>query len=163
MLTNIVHVIAYQFPTAIARVDWRAVDRLDGQGPVLTFWNVAKLGAQPSQQTLEDIEALAGYQTFWSQAQIDARALSDSRTAASTSVTSGTDYRDKVARAIVQEAVDEINLLREWIMSFKAAVAAATSLANLQTRVAALSDLPDRTLAQAKTAITNNITNGGAD
>jgi hypothetical protein len=66
-------------------------------------------------------------------------------------------------RAIVLVAIDEINLLREWITSFKAAVAAATSLANLQTRVAALPDLPDRTPAQAKAAVTNKIDSGNAD
>ena len=74
--------------------------------------------------------------------------------------------RDKLGllhRAVASVLVDEINALRDWITSFKAAVAAATSLANLQTRVAALADLPDRTLAQARTAITNKITGGTVD
>ena len=41
--------------------------------------------------------------------------------------TSDSTYR--IVRSVVCTTVDEINLLREWITSFKAAVAAATSLA----------------------------------
>lgn len=67
------------------------------------------------------------------------------------------DATARLVRAGDKLTVDEINLVREWIVSFKAAVAAATSLANLQTRVAALNDMPDRTYAQAKTAIGNII------
>ncbi len=63
-------------------------------------------------------------------------------------------------RAIASLTLDEINTLREWIVSFQAAVAAATSLANLQTRVAALPNLPDRTLAQAKTAFIAKVNSG---
>lgn len=66
-------------------------------------------------------------------------------------------------RAIVAILLDEINALRTWTRDFKAATAAATSLANLQTRVAALPTLADRTLAQAKTAYQTKIASGGAD
>lgn len=52
---------------------------------------------------------------------------------------------------------DELNILRGWTLDFKAEVAAATSLADLQTRVAGLPDLADRTLAQLRTAINNRI------
>jgi hypothetical protein len=67
----------------------------------------------------------------------------------------------KGLRAAGAVQVDEINLLRQWITSFKAAVAAATSLADLKTRVAALANMPDRTLSQYKTAVLNHI-DGGA-
>ncbi len=63
-------------------------------------------------------------------------------------------------RAIAAIMVDEINTLREWIVSFQAAVAAASSLANLQTRVAALPNLPDRTLAQARSAFISRVSSG---
>jgi hypothetical protein len=66
-------------------------------------------------------------------------------------------------RAIVLVAIDEINLLRQWITSFKAAVALAASLADLKTRVAALDNLPDRTAAQAKNAVVAKIDAGAAD
>jgi hypothetical protein len=52
---------------------------------------------------------------------------------------------------------DEINGLRQWIVQYKAAVAAANNLGTLKTSVANLPDLPDRTLAQLKTAIQNRI------
>jgi len=52
---------------------------------------------------------------------------------------------------------DEINALRGWLESFKAEVALATSLANLKTRIATLPSMPDRTLAQLKTAIQNRM------
>lgn len=52
---------------------------------------------------------------------------------------------------------DEFNILRGWITDFKVEVAAAANLGDLKTRIAALPDLPDRTLAQLKTAITARI------
>jgi hypothetical protein len=66
-------------------------------------------------------------------------------------------------RAIAKIMVEEINSLRQWVTSFKAAVAAANSLGNLQTRVAALASMPDRTLAQAKTAYKNEISGTALD
>lgn len=69
----------------------------------------------------------------------------------------------RVLRAVVKVLVDELNALREWDVAFKAAVAAATSLADLKTRVAALPDLPDRTLAQARNAVVAAVNSGAAD
>ncbi len=70
------------------------------------------------------------------------------------------DANARAYRAIAALAIDEINTLREWIVAFKAATALASSLANLQSRVAALPDLPDRTLAQAKTAFIAKVNSG---
>lgn len=75
----------------------------------------------------------------------------------------GTYPLSVLLRAMADVLLSEVNILRGWTVSFKAATAAATSLANLQTRVAALSDLPDRTLAQVKTAIQNEIDSGIVD
>jgi hypothetical protein len=69
----------------------------------------------------------------------------------------------KAERAAAAVLVDEINLLRDWNTGLASAVAAATSLADLKTRVALLPALPDRTLSQAKTAIQNKITSGVVD
>ena len=52
---------------------------------------------------------------------------------------------------------DEFNLVRGWITDFKVEVAAAANLGDLKTRIAGMPDLPDRTLAQLKTAIQNRI------
>lgn len=69
----------------------------------------------------------------------------------------------KTLRGTAAVLVDEINILRQWIVAFKVEVAAAASLADLKTRVAALPNLPDRTLTQAKTAIKAAITAGTVD
>lgn len=63
----------------------------------------------------------------------------------------------RLDRAIVNRTVVELNILRAWVMSFKAAVAAATSLSNLQTRVAALDNLNPRTKQQVITAIKTDV------
>lgn len=69
--------------------------------------------------------------------------------------------------AILNNAVAALNTLREWDVSLKAAIAAATSLANLQTRVAALPNLPDLSVSAAITAVkadvVSQINAGNAD
>lgn len=47
-------------------------------------------------------------------------------------------------RCQLQVLAREIDILRQWTLDFKAEVAAATNLGNLQSRVANLSDLPKR-------------------
>jgi hypothetical protein len=63
----------------------------------------------------------------------------------------------RIIRALAVTTLGEVNDLRQWIAAFKVQVAAATSLANLQTRVAALPAMPDRTKAQLIAAIKNKI------
>lgn len=67
------------------------------------------------------------------------------------------DRRNLLSRAIAELIVDELNIIRGWTVSFKAEVAAATTLADLKTRVATLSSLSDRTKAQVLTAIKNKV------
>ena len=69
----------------------------------------------------------------------------------------------KVLRGVLLAAVEEVNLMRQRDAAWKTAVANATSLANLKVLIAALPDLPDRTAAQAKTAVVNKINSGDAD
>lgn len=69
----------------------------------------------------------------------------------------------KVLRALVKVLLNEVNILRQWVAQFKVETAAASTLANLKTRVATLPDTPDRTLQQAKNAITAAIDAGEAD
>lgn len=76
---------------------------------------------------------------------------------------SATDARAKKDRAIVSILLDEINDLRGWITSFKAATAAATNLADFKTRVAALSNTPARTMTQAKTKYETMVDSGKHD
>lgn len=69
----------------------------------------------------------------------------------------------RVVRGLVLVLIDELNNLRGWIAAFKVQTAAATNLSNLQTRVAALPAMPNRTAQQARTAISGKITAGEAD
>jgi hypothetical protein len=85
------------------------------------------------------------------------------RTTAKATVDTGIDADAKALRAIVAMLLDEVNDLRAWIVSFKVETAAATNLANFQTRVATLPGMPARTVAQAKTAILNKIDGGTVD
>ena len=74
------------------------------------------------------------------------------------------DVAAVVARAAALVVRDEINILRKWTRDFKAEVAAATNLANLQTRVANnMPTLGDRSIQQAKDAIENKINSNEAD
>ena len=65
------------------------------------------------------------------------------------------DNAQRITKGLALTLLDEVNLLRNWITSFKVATASSVSLANLQTRVAALADTPERTAAQLRTAVYN--------
>lgn len=67
------------------------------------------------------------------------------------------------ARAIAAVLLDELNAHALKINSILDAVDAATSLADLKTRIGLIADYPQRTLAQAKTSINNKIDSGEAD
>lgn len=59
--------------------------------------------------------------------------------------------------------LDGDNPIRDWITQFKAAVAASTSLANLQTRVGALPNMPPVTKANVRAKVTDRLNDGTAD
>jgi hypothetical protein len=92
------------------------------------------------------------------QATVDANEAAAVRATAKAAADAAVNGNDGYnLRAIAKMAIDEVNDLRRWIAAFKAQVALATNMANFQSRVAALPDMPDRTLAQAKTAYKNLI------
>lgn len=95
-------------------------------------------------------------------AALAAAALTVARTGAKDQIV-GTIPLPILLRALADILKDEINIVRGWTVSSKAEVAASSSLADLKTRVATLSTLNDRTLAQLKTAIQNRIDSGGLD
>jgi len=138
------------FPTAIPVEDYLV--ELVGATRTVIYWNTAKLGAQPNQATLDAV----------TQQQADDARLAVKRDNAAALTTNGA-AAGNVTRAIVAVLVDELNALRQWLASFKVEVAAATTLADLKTRVAGLPNMPNRTLAQAKTAILDRIDDGTAD
>ena len=63
----------------------------------------------------------------------------------------------RIERAAIELLVDENNALRQWLVDFKVQVAAASTLADLKTRVATLPNMPVRTAAQIKTALRNKL------
>jgi hypothetical protein len=60
---------------------------------------------------------------------------------------------EAMTKALALVLLDEGNLTRRRLASFKVQVAAATTLADLKTRVAALPAMPDRTVEQLKAAV----------
>lgn len=135
--------------------DIRAIPlAIDGISGVVSPYNPATVIVSPTnlqsqaQPIIDAFDGSQAAQDAWVTSQTHARA---------NSFMSVLDANSRAYRAVASIMVDEINALRDWVTSFKAAVAAATSLADLKTRVAALNDLPDRTLAQAKTAFINKI------
>ena len=95
--------------------------------------------------------------------QILIKSIAEDRADAIDSLVNDRHGMAKFIRAVLLTIFDENNNTREWIQSFKSAVAAATSLADLKNRVAALPDMPDRTIAQAKNAVQNKINSGDSD
>jgi hypothetical protein len=73
------------------------------------------------------------------------------------------DISPIVIRAFADIVKDEINILRGWDMDLKAAVAASNNLEQLKANIAALPDLPDRTLPQLKQEIKDRIDSGDVD
>ncbi len=132
---------------------------IEGISGVISPWNPATVTVQPSnlqasaQATINAFDGSQGAYDTW------VATVTATQKEAVTFM-QRLEANPKAYRAVAALALDEINTLREWIMAFKAATAAATSLVNLQTRVAALPDLPDRTLAQAKTAFINKVNIG---
>ena len=62
-----------------------------------------------------------------------------------------------VIQALATLTLNQVNILRALWMSYKVEVAAATSLGDLQTRIAGMDDTPELTISQLKTAMKNQI------
>ena len=87
------------------------------------------------------------------QRQADAAAADAAQAAALLALESELDNAERITKGLALTILDELNRLSTRIRAFDAAMAAATSLANLQTRTAELSAIPDRTAAQLKAAV----------
>ena len=98
-------------------------------------------------------------QTNWNTA-IAAAVLAGQKTAAETDITSPADI-GKLERAAVDQLLTQLNAHTNFETSLLAAIAAASSLVNLQSRCAGLTTPSQVTLSQAKTAIINEISSGG--
>lgn len=134
---NFVEAVMHLHPEADFRT--APIIRDDGEGPYLVQWGLP--GNPPTEQEIE-AAVLALPEAALAKKRLAASAVVDD------DVTMG-----RVQRAVCMLLVDELNALRGWLMIFKAEVAAATTLADLKTRVAGLPSLPDRTKNQAVAAI----------
>jgi hypothetical protein len=115
--------------------------------------------ASATAQQITDAQAVLSAFDF-SQSADDAWTLSQIRALA---LALPTEAVPIAIRALLLMILDEFNLHTTWEAALTAQIAAATSLANLQTRVAAITPIPTRTKANLITAITNKITTGSAD
>lgn len=132
---------------------------VDRDGPPLVASFVPTPAATPAQIAAAQLVL----ETFdSSEAAEDARENLRLRSRA-VNIVNGKDAHHRLVRATAAVLIDELNLIRQWLVSFKAQVALASNLADLKTRVATLPNMPDRTLAQAKTAIENKLNSGTVD
>jgi hypothetical protein len=67
------------------------------------------------------------------------------------------DNSQLITKGLALTILDELNRITNRIRDFDAAVQAATSLADLKTRVAGLLPIPDRTAAQLKAAVKTKV------
>jgi len=114
-----------------------------------------------------DLSAVAGFdRRYWivtgdavSLMDAGARAALDAATleAARDDLANQIDQTEDILRAVVLMVLDELNAHSAKINALLTAIDNASSLANLKTAVAAISDLPTRTAAQVKTAIRNKL------
>lgn len=63
----------------------------------------------------------------------------------------------KLFVAITDIVMKEVNILRGWNTDLKAVIDGASNFGDVKSGVAAMSDLPDRTISQLKTQIRNRI------
>ena len=131
---------------------------VDGISGVVSPYNPATVVVYPSslqaaaQATINAFDGSQAAQDVWNaipQSQKDAILLINLL-----------DSYPRAYRAVAALVVDEINTLREWTVSFKTQAALATTFADLKTRIETLPNLPDRTLAQAKSAFISKVNSG---
>lgn len=104
---------------------------------VIQWWSPS-LGKQPTQAELDAV----------TQEQVDTARLAKLRLQAKTLIDTSNDDSVERDKAIAFAVLDGVNNLRAWLVDFKAATAAATSLATLKTNVAAFPNLPEVTRQQ---------------
>lgn len=125
---------------------------IDGGGPGVTISFLAE--TSQSQRTQADA-ILAAFN--WSQAAHNVW-LNELAKAEAVRLFDDLQGNGKIIRAIVLTLIDEVNVLRQWLTALKAATALSTNYSTLKSGIAGLANTPDRTVAQAKTAISNKVT-----
>jgi hypothetical protein len=67
------------------------------------------------------------------------------------------DHAERITKGLALTILDELNQITQRMRAFDAAVQAATSLADMKARVAALSAVPDRTVQHLKAAVKTKV------
>lgn len=145
-MVTIPQAISVLYPAAIPLNDYVVSDG------VIVFWNSA-LGTQPTAAQLAAV----------TQAQVDAAVVTAYRNVAKAVYDADHTDRGKLIRAAASVALDAINADRACMDAMAAAVAAATSLADLKTRFAAISRPGQVSLLTLKNAVDNRIDDGTVD
>jgi hypothetical protein len=142
-------------PPGRSEPGWHVVTRADG----LIVRLDARPGATATQQASADALVLG--------LDLTAAALATAELATlrgqAKQLFDATDAEGKRDRGIAWLLVNQLNALRQWDMSFKAAVAAATTLVDLKAKVALLPDLAQITLSAARQAFRDLQDAGTAD
>lgn len=125
------------------------IDSIDGNDVV----HYTRALTAPEQTTANAVIALQAADRLKTQLRKQAKAILDA---------TDNELAD-LLRAIVLADVDGHNNTRAWIRSFVAATAAASSLADLKTRVAALAPTPDFALPTVRGQIKSHLDTGEAD
>lgn len=141
-----------------------SVDSVSRANPAVVFgFGNVRLTFVPGTSGTAQTAAQSFVTSFdWGEVAKTQRALVRLRAVAANAINLS-DADAKLARAIAAVLADELNLHALKINAILDAVDAATSLADLKTRIAAIPDYPQRTLAQIKTAIQNKLTSGAVD
>ena len=124
-------------------VDFRAGDL--GNGDIFVEW---LQGAEPTAASVQATAATVSGPTAL--ARLEKAAAKADLDSGDTQTGVG---RNRILIAVVQLMLDEFNRHGTFESQLLAAIAAANSLANLQTRVAAISAVPQRTKAQLVAAV----------
>lgn len=94
----------------------------------------------------------------WSVSAYNTWRLAKVKQQAEAALDNATDRLEQISRAIALTVLHDVDTpLREWITQFKAATAAATNLTDLKTRVAALPNMPNRTVPQLIAAVKSRL------
>ena len=127
---------------------WRYVTVIDSPSP----------GYRVGSWGIADIDGTNARKTVATQINIaDQQAAQAAAIAVMRAAEAQLDNAMKIEKGVALVTLDELNILRGWLAAYKVEVAAATSLADLKTRVAGLPATPERTVDQLKTSVSNKV------
>lgn len=124
-------------------------------------WSYTVAEGATTQQIADAASVFAAFDA--GQAAEDARRLAALRAEAKAYIASSKDAQAKKDRCTIAILLDEINDLRGWIRSCKTAARDATNFADFKTRVAALDNMPARTMTQARAKYEAMVDSGKQD